>query len=69
MKKIGLALSLWFLSISVIAQNVVLVSQVGGYFSDPVAALEAIGTTLPSASPGNRYVVKVNPGVYNNQIQ
>ncbi len=64
MKKIGLALSLWFLSLPVIAQNVVLVSQVGGDFSDPVAALEAIGTTLPPASPGNRYVVKINPGVY-----
>lgn len=39
MKKTGLALSLWFLSLPVIAQNVVLVSQIGGDFSDPVAAL------------------------------
>ena len=33
-------------------------------FTSPVDALDAIGTTLPGSSAGNRYLVMVEPGVY-----
>lgn len=46
------------------AQNIVLVAPSGGDFTDPVSALEAIGTTLPAATAGNRYLVKITPGRY-----
>lgn len=65
MKRIGLAFLLLLISLPVSAQNVILVSPIGGDFADPVAALNAIGSTLPSATRNNRYLVKLNPGVYN----
>lgn len=65
MKKACLALLLVLISLPASAQNVLLVSPSGGDFTDPAAALDAIGTTLPPATGNNRYMVKVNPGVYN----
>ncbi len=55
-----LACSPWFAN----AQNIILVAPSGGDFTDPVSALEAIGTTLPAATAGNRYLVKIAPGRY-----
>ena len=46
------------------AQNVITVSPTGGDFANPVDALDAIGTTLPGSSAGNRYLVRLEPGVY-----
>ena len=48
----------------VYAQNVITVAPSGGDFTSPVDALDAIGTTLPASSAGNRYLVRVEPGVY-----
>ena len=51
--------------LTVWGQNILVVSQAGGDYSNPVSALNAIGTTLPAASASNRYLVKITPGVYN----
>lgn len=64
MRKAILMFLLTAIPLSVGAQNVIHVATSGGDFTDPVAALEAISTTLPAASAGNRYLVRVAPGVY-----
>ncbi|MEM7196011.1 MAG: hypothetical protein AAF402_13760 [Pseudomonadota bacterium] len=56
--------TLFFFSSIAAAQNVITVSATGGDFSDPADALDAIGTTLPSASAANRYLVRILPGRY-----
>ena len=70
MRKVMLLFLLAAIPMSVSAQNIIRVATSGGDFNDPVAALEAIGTTLPAASAGNRYLVQVEPGVYlvNNPV-
>lgn len=65
MKTAGLILIYWLISPLVFAQNVISVSPVGGDFSNPSAALEAMSTSLPPSSASNRHLVKVGPGLYN----
>ncbi len=62
--KYCLMLCLFCIATSLQAQNVITVSKTGGDFTNPVDALQAIGTSLPAAGPANRYVVKFMPGRY-----
>lgn len=65
MRQLIMIISYFFFGMGIAhAQNIITVAPVGGDFSDPVAALDAIGTTLPAPSAGNRYLVSVGPGVY-----
>ena len=65
MRRLLLAISYFFFAIGIAhAQNVITVAPSGGDFSDPVDALDAIGTTLPASSAVNRYLIIVEPGVY-----
>lgn len=45
-------------------KNIVTVAKENGDFSNPVTAINAIGTTLPAASASNPYLVFIAPGIY-----
>ena len=65
MHRLIIAVLLQFIALGLAqAQNVITVAPSGGDFTSPVDALDAIGTTLPGSSAGNRYVVEIHPGVY-----
>ncbi len=67
MKRFALILLLlapWVLAGQAVAQNIITVAPTGGDFTNPADAVDAIGTTLPPAAAGNRYLVAVEPGVY-----
>lgn len=64
MRKGLIILLFWVFSVPAFAQNILLVAPSGGDYSDPAAALAAIGTTLPAATAGNRYLVRLAPGRY-----
>jgi hypothetical protein len=45
-------------------KNIVTVAKENGDFSNPVTAIDAIGTTLPAATETNPYLVIIAPGIY-----